>query len=581
MAPEQDDIHTEASDTNASLGMECVLAAQHVLVLFSGIILIPVMLVKLYDFTNNDAHYFISLTALCAAASTLLQLIRKGKFGLGSPMFMGTSGAFLACAHGAIELGGTALLAGMVLVSAPFQALFAYLIRFMRHILTPTVGGVIIMLAVVGLLKDSVLTWTHSSHTTGIEAYQDIITGGITIGVMLAVEWFGGKRMRPWALPLGIAVGSMFAIGTGIPPVVGLGTASWIGLPQGEWPGIAFSVGDTKHWILTLTFVMAVLATSIKYTGDAMILQKVADPTQRKIDYDALQGGLYANSFGMLLAGSAGGMPSSSHSANIPLMEMTGVATRRIAIIASLFLAAVALSPKMLLILLNIPQPVIGGVGVVLVAHLFSSGMQLIAADLNHRNGIIVGLSLCAGLIAADGTFFPDAFPDSFDPLLHNGVALGGVVAVILTLITQLGTHRAVVIKILPTIEHLVTLKAQLHRISGEKLGLDPTQAGHLEIACEEVFLYMREAFTDSNFNGPIRFSFRQKESTIEVEVSGGTKLDSEADAIAATASTNAETLAEAELNTLGLFLLGRFASNVTHVNIANYTYISFSIPSE
>lgn len=571
---------TSSAPTKSSLswGMFLVLAGQHVVVLFSGILLIPVMLANIHGFDQGDSHYLVFATALCAAAATLLQLVRGKRFGLGAPMFMGTSGAFMGCAHSAVGLGGPALLAGMVLVAAPFQVLFSYCIRFMRHILTPTVGGVVIMLAMVGLLKDSVKTWAIKGNGTGMAAALDIATGIATMVVMLGVEWFGGKRLRPWALPLGMLAGGVISLLDGLMVIPNLSQTPWIGLPAGDWPGLAFSVGDLGHWTLVFTFVLAVLATSIKYTGDAMILQRVANPIARKVNYDALQGGLYANSLGMMLAGLFGGMPSSSHSSNIPLMEMTGVATRRVAAAASLLLAFVAFSPKALLLIVNLPEPVVGGVGVVLVAHLFSSGMQLVASEMNHRNGIIAGLSLCVGLIAASGNFFPDAFPVFLAPLIHNGVALGGLVAVVLTLITHLGTHRGVRIAIKPVMEQLSPFKVELGQAAA-RLQLDIRSAGYLELACEELFLYMREEYKAKNYTGHASFMLRRDDDSVMVEVAGGTRFQSEADEITAREIHCPEAMGSEKLNALGLALLGRIASDVSHVTIAGYTYIRFSLP--
>lgn len=468
----------------------------------------------------------------------------------------------------------------MVLVSAPFQILFSYLIRFMRHILTPTVGGVIIMLAVVGLLKDALLTWTGTGHQTGLVALLDIGTGALTIFIMLGVEWFGGKRLRPWGLPLGIIAGSLVTALAGFPVIEGLADAAWVGLPQGDWPGVVFPVCDLEHWVLGLTFVLAVFATSIKYTGDAMILQQVTDPHRKKVDYDALQGGLYSNSVGMILAGAVGGMPSSSHSANIPLMAMTGVATRRVAAVSALLLACVALSPKALLLLVNIPKPVIGGVGMVLVAHLFSSGLQLLVTEINHRNGLIAGLSLCVGIIAERGDFFPDAFPYYLDPLMKNGVALGGLLAVLLSLATLFGTHRGIVLSVTPTMENLPNFKQKLDAVT-RKLGLENRAAGVLELACEELFFYMREEFLTNAYAGGIRFVFRENGTGLSVEVSGGIRFESEADEIAMRDRFCPIATGDEELNALGLVLLGRFADNVTHVNIGDYSFISFTIVDE
>lgn len=568
---------TDDKEQNPSWGVISVLAAQHVIVLFSGIILVPVMLVQIYGFNEDNAHYMIFMTALCAAVATLLQLIRSKRFGLGQPMFMGTSGAFMSCSHAAIAQGGVALLSGLVLITAPFQILFSYMIRYMRHILTPTVGGVIIMLAVVGLLKDSIATWVDPTHLEEIPALTDIAIGSATMAVMLAAEWFGGTKLRPWGLPLGILAGSFIAGIAGTTVIPDLSQEAWLGLPDGEWPGVSFSLGDASHWTMVFTFILAVLATSIKYTGDAMILQKVVEPNRRKVDYDALQGGLYANSVAMLLAGFAGGMPSSSHTANIPVMKMTGVATRRVAVFSSLLLAAVALSPKMLMVLVSLPRPVIGGVGVVLVAHLFSSGMQLIAEDLNHRNGLIAGLSLCAGLIAASGKFFPGAFPEFLDPLMRNGVALGGMVAVLATLVTHFAAERRIRVSVKPQMENLPQFKEDIHAVAKDyQLGMD--ELGYLELACEEVYFYMAEEYKAMGYEGKINFSFHHADVGTIVEVSGGKRFESEADEISMREEFCPMALGGEQLNALGLILLGRVADAVNHVNIGRYTFISFTI---
>lgn len=558
--------------------MVFVLACQHVVVLYSGIILVPVMVANLQGMNHGDSHYLIFATTVCAAAATLLQLVRAGWFGLGAPMFMGTSGAYLSSAHAAVALGGPSLLAGMVLVSAPFQALFSYLIRFMRHIITPTVGGVVIMLAMVGLLKDSVSTWGLAGQGEGWSAMANVLTGIATMVVMLAVEWFGGNKLRPWGVALGMGAGCLISLIDGVLILPDLSHLAWVGLPDGDWPGFQFSAGDPRHWTLTLTYVLAVLSTSIKYTGDAMLLQRVADPGRRKVDYDALQGGLYANSVGLLLAGASGGMPSSSHSANIPLMQMTGVATRQVAVLAAVLLGGLAFSPKMVGLLFAIPDAVIGGVGVVLVAHLFSSGMQLVAAEMNHRNGLIAGFSLCTGLIASGGNFFPDAFPDAMEPLVSNGVALGGLVAVVLTLVTHLGTSRGVRIAIRPTMENLPSFKAQLDQAVA-RFDVSGPAAGYLELACEETYMYMNEEFGNTGFEGRVIFGLRRSEDGIQVEVSGGTRLGSEADELAEKTIECPEKVSAEQLNALGLALLGRVARDISHVTIAGYTYIRFFVP--
>lgn len=576
--PHTDTLHNDPRAPEPSLTILLLLAVQHVLVLFSGIILVPVMLVNIYGIDSEKALYFISSTTLMAAVATLFQLFKKRRFGLGAPMFMGTSGAFLTCTHSAFELGGGALFAGMLLLSAPFQLIFSYSLRFMRHILTPTVGGVIIMLAMVGLLRDAVHTWISPSLTQGWSAQMDIITGMGTAVVMLGVEWFGGRRYRPWSLPCGILAGCCISLLADLSFLPDVSSYAWFGFSLDEWPGIEISLAQPEHWTLLLTFILATFATSVKFAGDTMMLQKVVSPERKHINYDALQGGLYANGVSMLLTGFMCGMPSSSHSANIPLMELTGVATRRLAALTALLLILISFSPKMVHLLINLPAPVVGGVGVVLVAHLFSAGMQLVSSEMNHRNGLIAGLSLCAGLIAVRGDFFPNAFPTYLGPLTHNGVALGGLVAILLTLLTRFSVERGHDIQVQPTESDLHLFKKRLAKATN-RLKLSANTDKYLELACEEVFLYMCEQCRQKGYTGTLRFNFRPCANGILVEASGGTKFSSRADELAAHELHGNSTLTDDSLKDLGLVLLGHIATNINHVTIAGYTYIGFVLP--
>jgi len=65
---------------------------------------------------------------------------------------MGSSTAYLACSVEAVRLGGFSLLAAISILVAPVEALFSYFIRFLRHIVTPAVGGIVLLLIVVSLL---------------------------------------------------------------------------------------------------------------------------------------------------------------------------------------------------------------------------------------------------------------------------------------------------------------------------------------------------------------------------------------------------------------------------------------------
>ena len=59
---------------------------------------------------------------------------------------MGTSGAFIGVSAAAVAAGGLPLLATLVAVSSLVQFFFSARLSFFRRLITPTVGGTVIML---------------------------------------------------------------------------------------------------------------------------------------------------------------------------------------------------------------------------------------------------------------------------------------------------------------------------------------------------------------------------------------------------------------------------------------------------
>lgn len=554
-----------------------LLAAQHVLVLYCGILLVPVMLIKIYHFPMQEGFQFLFVTTVFSALATLMQVLRFKNFGLGRPMFMGTSGPFLACSHMALDLGGLALLTNLVLLSAPFQFLFGYCLRFMRHIITPTVGGVIIMLAITGLFKDSITVWSANPDIIGSRAYIDIAVGAVTATGMVLSEWMLGKRFRHWGLVWGLASGYLLALFFGLVDLSPLASAAWIGIPHKIGHDFVFQ-NKPEYWMLYFTFIVAMWVSAIKYSGDVMALQKVQHPNNRKVDYDGIQGGLYAGAFSATLTGLAGGLPATSHSPNIPVMELTGVVSRNVALASSILLLIIAASPKAAMALMCIPSPVIGAVGIVLVGHLFSTGMRLVAdGKLNHRNGLIAGLSICAGLMIESDLFFPKAFPDFLTPLTTNGFAVGGLVAVSLTILSRLLEESGISFNVKPELSSLEEIKSALENAC-QKFSLEKNAEFRLVLACEEVFVHMVEEFSRDSFSGNILFQVRGNDNRVDIDVRGGKRIK-DVDSIDDTELKNLHKLNDVQLRNLGLALFCRLAENIKHFHISDFTYISFSIP--
>ena len=83
--------------------------------------------------------------------ATILQARPVGPIGAGYLLYMGTSGAFISVSTAAVAAGGLSLLATVVVVSSLVQFLFSARLSWFRRLITPTVGGIVIMLLAVNV----------------------------------------------------------------------------------------------------------------------------------------------------------------------------------------------------------------------------------------------------------------------------------------------------------------------------------------------------------------------------------------------------------------------------------------------
>ena len=97
--------------------------------------------------------------------------------------------------------------------------------------------------------------------------------------------------------------------------------AGWFGLPQADWPGIEMRF-QADHWPVFIAFLIATVAGTIETVGDVVAVQKVSKRNFRKVDYDSVQGALYADGVGNFLAGLAGTTPNTTYSTRISVLAL-------------------------------------------------------------------------------------------------------------------------------------------------------------------------------------------------------------------------------------------------------------------
>ncbi len=562
-----------AVDDKPGWGLSLLLGVTHVSLIFDGIIFLPIMIGKATATPTEQVAFVTFATILVAALGTLVQTLRVGRVGCGFVLFMGSYSAFLACTLTAVRMGGLELMATMTLLSAPVAFFYSYFLRFLRHIVTPQIGGIMIILVALSLMPIAVELWQGGfPDRPGFGSSPNYIVGVITMAVLVLLMLFGNTVLRLWTPLLGLGAGCAAAWIFGLVRFDQFVAAPWIGLPQWAWPGLELNLG-VSHLPLLAAFIMAALVSAMEGTGNIMLVQQFSLRRFRKVDYQQVQAGLYGDAAAKALAGLSCAAPVAMFCDNLPLLKMTRVASRRVGLMGAAILFALAFLPKISGFLLDLPAPVIGGMLVVICGMLFAAGIGLIASTgMSFQIGLILGLSLCAGLIAETRNFFPTVMPVALAPMLQNGVAVGGFVAMLMSALTVLFPKPRFTFRLPPQSAEMPKLLATLEQVR-DKFTMSDAQFHRLRLACEETFSHLAERIADADTS--CLFDIQRKEDGISVEIICGSQVE---DVDQCPRPINPSQADDQELSRLGLFLLAKTARDVLHYHLSGTTFISFFI---
>ena len=427
-------------DENPPAALAVGLGLQLAILCLAGIVLTPAIVIRAAGGSEAFLSWAVFAAVAVSGVTTVLQAVRVGRFGAGHVLLMGTSGAFIAVCVAALVQGGPAMLATLVLVSSFFQFILSSRLSLLRRILTPAVAGTVIMLIPVTVMP--IVFGMLNDVPEGAPALAAPLSAFVTIVVIACIALKATGALRLWAPVIGVVVGSVVAGGFGLYNGALVAGASWIGLPDGAWPGLDLGFGAV-FWSLLPAFVFVTLVGAIETIGDAVAIQRVSWRGDRAVDFRTVQGAVGADGVGNLLSGLAGTVPNTTYSTSISVTELTGVASRRVGVAIGIIFILLAFLPKALAVVLAIPNPVVAAYATVLLSMLFVVGMKVVVqGELDYRTGLIVGVSFWAGVGFQNGVIFPEYFADFAGGLLQNGMTAGGLVAILMMLFVELTAPR-------------------------------------------------------------------------------------------------------------------------------------------
>ena len=378
---------------------------------------------------------------LVSGVATVMQAARVWRIGSGHILLMGTSGAFIAVCAGALLETGPATTASLIVVSSLFQFLLAAKLALLRRIFTPVVCGTVLM-----LIAGTAMPIFFATMMDVPESAPDIaapIVAVVTIVVTAGLVMRGSASLRIWSPLIGVGAGSAVAALFGIYDAQYVADAGWVGVPIGAWPGLDIAPGK-EFWALLPAFIIVTLVGAIETIGDGVAIQQVSRRREQATDFRVVQGALNADGVGNLLSGLAATMPNTTYSTSVPLVQVTGIASRHVGIAIGVAIGAMAFFPKIAAVFIAIPGPVAGALVVVIIGVLFVQGMKMIVDDgVDLRKATVAGTSFWLGVGFQNQWIFPDLLGDGFLAiLLGNGMTSGAIVAILMTLFLEITQPR-------------------------------------------------------------------------------------------------------------------------------------------
>ncbi len=552
-------VRFEANE-NPSLPISLGLALQYCLLTLGPIVITVAIVVR----TAGSSEVFLSWAA-CAALmvsgiSTMVQARRVWRFGSGYILLMGTSGAFIAVSVAALAQGGPALLATLVAASALFQFLLASKLSLLRRIITPTVAGTVIMLIAVTVMP--LILGFVTQVPEGAAPAAGPTTALVTLGVTMVIVLRASGAMRLWGPVFGIVAGCVAAGFFGMFSWDQVAAAPWFGLPVEGWPGFDFNFGPT-FWALLPAFVFVTLVGAIETIGDSVAIQRVSWRDERATDFRAVQGAVAADGLGNFLSGLLATVPNTTYSSSVSIVEITGVAARRVGVLIGAGFCVLALLPKLVAVLISIPDVILGSYAVVLIAILFVLGMRIVVADgINYRKAAIVGVSFWVGYGFQSGGLYTDQMSPFFAEMMTNGMTSGGLTALILTVFVELTGPRGRRLTTTLGVDALPEIRTFLEK-SAKRAGWSGDMTKRVVLASEEALVsLMGDEGDEAAPARRLRLSLRSQRGAAEMEfvaVAGEGNLE---DRMALAAEHSVEIRAE---NDFSLRLLRHLAASVRH----------------
>ena len=403
-----------------------VLGLQHLLAMYSGSILVPIMIAGALGYSSQQLTYLISTDIFMCGVATFLQLQLNKYFGIGLPVVLGVAFQSVAPLIMIGQKHGSGAMFGALIVSGIYVLLIAGIFSKIANFFPPIVTGSVI--TTIGLTLIPVAIGNMGNNSEKPTA-QSLLLAVVTILIILLVNIFAKGFLKSISILIGLIIGTIIASFMGLvdfapvtqAPLVHVPTPFYFGIPKFELSSIV---------------MMCIIAT-VSLVESTGVYFALSDITNEKLDSTRLRNGYRAEGLAVLLGGIFNTFPYTGFSQNVGLVKLSGIKTRLPIYYAAGFLVLLGLVPKFGALAQIIPSPVLGGAMLVMFGFVSVQGMQMLARvdfEHNEHHFLIAAVSISAG-VGLNGSNLFNSLPTGLQMFFSNGIVMASVIAIVLNLI--------------------------------------------------------------------------------------------------------------------------------------------------
>lgn len=406
-----------------------VLGFQHVIAMYAGAIIIPLIVGSALKLSSEQLTYLISIDIFMCGIATILQVWKNKVSGIGLPIVLGCTFTAVLPMIAIGKQSGITSIYGAILVSGLIVVIISKWFGRLARFFPPVVTGSVVTIIGITLIPVAMNNMAGGEGAADFASVENLtLAFGTLLFILFLYKFFNGF-IRSAAILIGILCGTAAGVLMGKVNFAAVSDASWMHIPHLFYFGMpTFNVSA----ILTMTLVAIV--SLVESTG---VYYALGDICEKEVSEEDLSKGYRAEGIATILGGLFNSFPYTAFSQNVGVLQLSGVKSKNVIYTAGGMLILIGLVPKIGAFTTVIPSAVLGGAMVAMFGMVLAYGIKMLSTvDFSSQENLLI--IACSVGMGMGVTVVPSLFaqlPESMQILTSNGIVAGSMTAIVLNIL--------------------------------------------------------------------------------------------------------------------------------------------------